>query len=145
MRRFLPVAVLLAFAFASSVARADFLSKRFEFKAGVVLEIGVATAEGVRLDTVRFQVPTPVQGRHERSGGLVKAEVTISNTASVPFRVGIAMALFDGEQRLLGVASGGTALIPIKPGRQKTFDLVFDDVNDRVHGATSFQISLEPK
>jgi hypothetical protein len=105
----------------------------------------VATPEGARLDTVQFVVPVPMEGQHTRSGGVVKAEVAVSNTAAEPIRVGIAMAIFDGEQRLVGVASGGTGLAGIPPGRQKKFDLVFEDVNHEAPSATTFLISLEPK
>jgi hypothetical protein len=139
--RALLAALLLAIA--APWAAAAPMSKRFELKTGVVLEVGAATPEGARLDTVRFLVPVPIEGRHRRSGGEVKAEVAVSNTAAEPIQVGIAIAMFDAEQRLVGVASGGTGLIPIPPGRQKSFDLVFEDVNNDAPSATSFQISVE--
>jgi len=46
---------------------------------------------------------------------------------------------------VLAVASGGTSLGAIRAGRQRTFTLVFDEVDSLAHTATRFQISLEPK
>jgi hypothetical protein len=143
LRRALTAALVLALA--APPAGAVLLSKRFELKTGVLLEIGATTPGGARLDTVRFLVPVPVEGKHRRTGGEVKAEVAVSNTGTAPLQVGLAIAIHDKEERLVGVASGGTGLIPIPPGRQKTFDLVFQDVNDDAPAATTFQISLEQK
>ena len=59
--------------------------------------------------------------------------------------VGIAIALYDDEGHLLGVASGGNRISPVRPDRQKTFHLVFEGVTAEAHKATAFQISLEAK
>ena len=76
-------------------------------------------------------------------GGPVRAEVAISNNGSKPMQVGIAMALFDEEGRLVGVASGGSKLLAIKPDRQSLYTLVVKDVNSRAHRASTFQITIE--
>ena len=60
-------------------------------------------------------------------------------------KVGLAIALFDAEDRLLAVASGGSKLASIKPGRRKTFTLDFDGVFAEANRAVTFQVSLEPK
>ena len=71
--------------------------------------------------------------------------MAISNTSGESRKVGLALALFDEEGRLLGVASGGSKLASIKPGRQKSFILLFDGVNSEAHRAATFQISMESK
>lgn len=59
--------------------------------------------------------------------------------------MGVAIALYDGEGRLVGVASGGTGLMPLKPDRQRSFTLIFDDVNALAAQAQTFQITVESK
>jgi len=126
-------------------ARAELLSKSYEFKDSVTLEIGASTESGLRIDSVRFHVPPTAGQPGQRTGGLASAEVAVSNVGNGSHRVGLALALFDAEGRLVGVASAGTSLMPLKTGRQRTYTLVFDHVNGEVHKAKRFQISLESK
>lgn len=126
-------------------AGAELLSKGFEFKDAVTLEIGASTGDGLRLDSVRFHVPPTAGSPGQRTGGLANAEVAVSNVGEKAHKVGVALALFDAQGRLLGVASAGTSLRPLKTGRQRTYTLVFDHVNGEVHRATRFQVSLESK
>ncbi len=146
MRRVLAVLLVVgSIAAVAPVARGSLLSKTYNFKSDVTLEIGAATEEGLRIDSVRFLLPSTLGGRLFRTGGLVNVEVALSNTASTGQRVGIAVALFDEQGRLVGVASGGSRWVPIKPDRQKLFRLVFDDVNGEAYRAKTFQISVESK
>jgi hypothetical protein len=145
MRRVLHGVIGLAVILASASAQAALVSKRYEFKDDVNLEMGASTPGGLRLDGVRFQLPGRSGDRITRTGGLVRARVTVSNTAGKPLKVGLAVALFDDDGRLLAVASGGTNVKAIKPGRQKRFTLVFEGLNAEAHRATTFQISVESK
>jgi len=149
MRRLLLSGILLALLGAAVWATPDAwaapLSKRYQFKGGVTLEIAVAATSGLRLDTVRFQVPAPRGDRLLPTGGPLTAEVAVSNTAEQAHMVGLAIALYDDEGHLLAVASGGNRIMPIRPDRQQTFNLVFDGLNAEAHKATAFQISLEAK
>jgi len=139
------LAALCVAALATATAHAELLSKRYEFKDGVVLEISVPTRSGLRLETVRFQMPPTAEGRLTRATGLLEATVAVSNIAKEARKVGLAIALFDAEDRLLAVASGGSKLASIKPGRRKTFTLDFDGVFAEANRAVTFQISLEAK
>ncbi len=121
------------------------VSKRHEFKGGVKLAMALSSTSGLRLDTVRFQVPAPRGDRLLPTGGPLTADVAVSNTAEQAHMVGLAIALYDDEGHLLAVASGGNRIAPIRPDRQKTFNLIFDGVNAEAHKATAFQISLEAK
>lgn len=136
---------LLFLALAGSAAHAELLSKRYVFKKGVTLSMGADVDGGLRLDTVRFELPSPVGEDIRRVGGLVKAEVAVSNTSEEPWRFGIAIALFDDEDRLLGVASGGTGLRSLAPGRQRVYTLVFEKVSMEAARSTTFYVSVEPK
>jgi hypothetical protein len=126
-------------------AAAQLLSRSYEFKQGATLELGVATEDGLRVDTLRFNVPATTGGRYHRTGGAVTVDVALSNTAEAASKVGIAVALFDDQSRLLGVASGGSRLVALKPDRQKTYRLIFEDVNAEAFRAATFQISVESK
>jgi hypothetical protein len=120
-------------------------SKNYEFKTDVRLEIGVATGDGLRLDWVQFKVPAVAEGRDYRTGGLVMMEAGLSNTAGESLSGGIAVALFDGEGNLVGAASGGSRLTSIRSGRQKSYRVVFEDVNAHAYKARTFQITIESK
>ena len=63
MRRLLLSGILLALLgavlWAAPNAWSAPLSKRYEFKDGVILEMAARATSGLRLDTVRFRVPAP--------------------------------------------------------------------------------------
>ena len=123
----------------------ELVSKRYEFKNDVNMALDVTTPSGLRLDTVRFKMPRAKADRLTRSAGLLSADVAVSNTTTASLKVGLGIALYDDEGRMLAVASGGNKLTPVKGQRQKTFTLLFDGVNAEAHKATTFQISLESK
>jgi len=120
-------------------------SERFGFKAGVTLQIGTVATDGIRIDSVRFKLPLPKGGRVSRTAGPARVTVAISNTGTIARRLGVAVALFDAQGRLVGVASGGSRLTRLKAGRQKRYKLIFEDVHAEIAGATTFQISVESK
>ena len=130
MRRLVLSGILLALlgtaVWAIPNAWAAPLSKRYEFKGGVTLEMAADTTSGLRLDTVRFQVPAARGDRLMPTGGPLTAAVAVSNTAGKSHMVGLAIALYDDDGHLLAVASGGNRIAPIRPDRQKTFNLVFE-------------------
>lgn len=142
---FVSLCALLALTLAATPGHAELISKSFEFKQGVKLEIGTETESGLRLDAVQFKLPAQKGGKVVRTGGLVQAEVTVSNVGDRSRKVGIAIAMFDSVGRLIGVASGGNRIAPLKKNRQQSFRLTFDDVNGLAHRAETFQISLESK
>jgi len=143
LERILP-AVLCALAVAMP-AHGELLSKRYQFKDRVVLEMSVPTKSGLRLDTVRFVMPETVEGRLTVASGLLRAQIVVSNLAAEARKVGLAIALYDDHDRLLAVASGGSKLASIKPDRSRTYNLVFEGVFAEALRATTFQISLEDK
>lgn len=138
------VGVLLSVLTAPAVV-ADRFAKSYQFKPGVTLEIAESLGDGVRVDSIRFRVPEPPEGTDQRLGGVPKATVAVSNVGASARRVGIAVALLDAGGGLVGVASAGSKLLPIKPNRQVEFTLAFDHVNDRAGEAASFKIALETR
>lgn len=140
-----PLVLGCVLALACSLAVGGMVSKQFEFREGVTLEIGAATDDGLRLDSVQFALPKSAGSEHPRTGGLSAVQIALSNTSEQSRMVGVALAVFDGDGRLVGVASGGSKLLPLKPGRQKTYTLVFDHVNVGMHRARTFRITLESR
>jgi hypothetical protein len=121
-------------------------SKQYVFKPHVELKIGAELRDdrhALRLETVQFRFPD--RDRVIRFGDAVQCDVSISNLGTEAVKVGVAIAAFDAEGNLLGVASGGSKWMPIKPDRRSYYTVRFTDVNDRMDEASSFQITLEPK
>ena len=67
-------------ALACSVAAAGMVSKQFKFKEGVTLEIGEATDDGLRLDSVQFALPT--NSFSPRASSSVRVSVAVSTSPS---------------------------------------------------------------
>jgi hypothetical protein len=129
----------------ASAAQADLVSKSYEFRGDLLLEIGATTQDGVRVDNVRFHMPPTVDGVTTRTAGLANATVTVSNTGKGSRKVALALALFDEQGRLVGVASVGSGMRSVRAGRQRSFTLIFDHVNSLIHRAKTFQISVETR
>ncbi len=125
--------------------RAEVLSKTFQFKPDVVLQVGESLEAGLRLDSIQFLLPSSAGVPGMRTGGTVRAEVSISNMGKEKQMFGVAIALFDDQGRLLGAANGGPRVFPLRPERQGTFQIVFDGVNGEAYKATQFKISIESK
>jgi hypothetical protein len=145
MRRQIALMVVAAAALAMTVPAVDaaLTSKHYEYKSGVKLTTDVELGEGLKLDSVMFLTPSSV-GKGFWKSGLLKAEVAISNFGQAARKLGIVIALFDDNERLLGVATHGTTF-PLKPERQAVYTLEFTNVNSEVFKATKFTISVEPK
>jgi hypothetical protein len=144
-RRRVWIVLALVAAIAVAPAQAELVTKKYVFKQDIILEMHADMGGTARLDTVRFDVPSKPKSGMIRVGGLAKAEVAISNTGEESIKIGIAVAVLDDADRLLGVASGGSRFMAIKGGRQSTYTLVFDDVNLEMSEATAFQISVETR
>jgi len=125
--------------------QADTFSKKYRFVLDKTLEMGEALGEGMRLDSVQFNLPAPSGEKILRIGGVPEAVVAISNLSQESVKVGIALAVFDEEGRLLGVASGGSAMRGIHAYRQIGYSLKFDYVNGEMTKAATFQVSVETK
>ena len=121
------------------------ISKTFAFKPDVTLELGVAAEKGLRVESVHFKMPAPKERKVLRIGNQPTVDVIISNNGDEAQKVGIAIAMFDQAGRLVGVASGGSKLVSIKPNKRSAYSLDFEDVNDMLARAASFQISVEAR
>ena len=130
-------------ALASTEVRADLFSKAYAFKPDTTLTIGTELPNGLRLDSVEFVLPKQDPAQSGIFSG-PKAKVTISNLGTVAAKVGVAIAVTDADGRLVGVASGGTKIFPLRADRQIVYTMSFDGVREDLASGTVFRISIEP-
>jgi hypothetical protein len=135
---------LLAFGVLIGDARAELFSKSYTFKTNTLLQVGTEMPSGLRFDSVEFVVPKGDEADTATFSG-PKAKVTISNVGKTSATVAIAIAVTDEAGRLVGVATGGTKLFPLRAGRQMSYTLDFGGVNSQLSVGTVFRISIEPK
>jgi len=135
--------VAAALFLAGSDAKAELFSKAYTFKIGTILEVGAEMPGGLRLDSVEFVLP---EDGAKPSGSFSgpKVKVSISNLGTAAVKVGVAIAVTDGDGRLVGVASGGTKLFPLRADRQIAYTLSIDGVRSELAAGTVFRISVEP-
>ncbi len=137
------IALTAALALASSDARAELFSKAYAFKPNTTLEIGTELPGGLRLDTVEFVVPEPSNEPQSVFGG-PKVKVGISNLGTGAVKIGVALAVTDADGKLVGVASGGTKLFPMRADRAIVYTLSFTGAYSQLASGTVFRISVEP-
>lgn len=125
-------------------ARAELFSKAYTFKADTTLQVGAEIPGGLRLDSVEFTLPKDEAAQSSVFSG-PKVKVAISNLGATSITVGIAIAVTDADGRLVGVASGGTKLFPLRAARQMVYSLDINSVKAELASGTVFRISIEPK
>jgi len=135
------MAALLAVA--GSDARAELFSKAYAFKPDTVLEVGTEIPGGLRLDSVEFVLPKPGEEQRGVFSG-PKVKVGVSNLGASAVKIGVALAVTDADGRLVGVASGGTKLFPVRADRAIVYTLSINGVRSTLSEGTVFRISVEP-
>jgi hypothetical protein len=147
MRRCIALAVVAAALLtgAGIEARAALLSKTYQFKPGTELQVAEEVEGGLRLDSVQFLLPSTAGMPGISTGGVPRAEVSISNLGKESKMFGVAIVLLDDQGRLVGAANGGPRVFPLRSERQGKFRLVFDGVNGEAYKATQFKIAVETK
>ncbi|HUC42759.1 MAG TPA: hypothetical protein VMR65_01875 [Candidatus Sulfotelmatobacter sp.] len=145
MKALTSAAVVVALTLVPSFpARAELFSKAYEFKKNTVLQVGTMLEHGLRLDSIEFIVA----GDDGSPSGLFdtpKVKIAISNIGEKSVKVAISLAVTDEANRLVGVASGGTKLFPLRADRQMTYSLDFDGANSQLATGTAFRITIEAK
>jgi hypothetical protein len=131
---------LLALGLTGGAARADLLSRELPVETGKIVDLREANADGLRLDALQVELPRP-----DLPGGGVRLQVALTNTGEVPRRAGVAVALFDDQGRLVGVASGGSRMVALRPGQTKFYTLDVDHVVAEAARATKLRVSMESR
>jgi hypothetical protein len=131
---------LLAALTIASPAGAEVTSARSKFEGNKWLSRDRAGDE-VRTDVIRFDWPSAVLG--VKSG--YKAVVKVVNSSTKQVSAGLAVALYDGDGKLLGAGTTGTKIGTIDPGDSAEFTVSFDHVIERLSQTTQFQIALQTR
>jgi len=132
--------LVLAGAAALTVAGADTNSGRYRFEGNKWLSLDLAVGD-VRADTIKFEWPATLL----RVKAGYKATVKVANASSAQTRVGIAVAIYDKDSKLIGAGTTGTTLGTIDPGDSSQFTVDFKDVTGRLEQADQFHIALETR
>lgn len=120
----------------------SFHSQRFTYKWDTLLPVGIEV-DGVKVNTIFFNRRQTRTWPFKGADFGARAQVEVTNTSKSPRIPGFAVAVFDAEDRLLGVANGGTRVGSVSPGDTETFDLNFSRVSERLPLGTYFYLTLE--
>ena len=120
----------------------SFYSQRFDYKWDTMLPLKIEV-DGLKVNTIFFnrrQVKSwPLKGADFGA----RAQVEVTNNSKKPRIPGFAVAVFDAENRLLGVGNGGAKVGSIDPGTTETFDLNFSRVSERLPLGAYFYLTVE--
>jgi hypothetical protein len=118
----------------------SFLSQSFPFRWNERIPMK-AEVDGLRIDSIFFNKRTLTLLKKAEFG--TRAVVQVTNTAGETRVPGFAVALFDANDHLLGVASGGPKIGGVPAGETETFDMSFHQVVERIPNADHFYLTVE--
>jgi len=120
----------------------SFFSQRFDYKWDTMLPMNIEV-DGLKVNTIFFnrrQIRSwPLKGADFGA----RAQVEVTNTSKRARIPGFAVAVFDADNRLLGVGNGGAKVGSIDPGGTETFDLNFSRVSERLPLGAYFYLTVE--
>ena len=115
-------------------------SARYRWEGNQWLSLDVAVGD-VRADMIKFEWPSTIMGI--KTGH--KASVKIVNGSAHQTSIGLAIALYDEDSRLIGVGSVGTTIGTIDPGDSAEFNVTFNHTTERLNRVSQFHILLESR
>ncbi len=118
----------------------SFFSRQFKFRWDQFLPL-TAEVDGLRINSIFFNKRTMSLFKGAEFG--TRAVVDVTNTSSVTRTPGFAVAVFDADNRLLGVASGGPKIGGVRAGETESFELSFHQVVERIPRADHFILAVE--
>lgn len=121
-----------------------FMSQRFPYKWDVLLKLK-AEVDGLKLNSIFFNKRQFERGFLKNADFGTRAQVEVTNTSTRTHSPSFAVAVFDDENRLLGVGTGGSKIGGVKPGETETFDMDISRVSQRMPKGTYFVLSVELK
>lgn len=121
----------------------SFSSFRLPFTWNALIPVQGVEVDGLRITSIYFnRRETDVWPLKGADFG-TRAKVEVQNTAARTRTPGFAVAVFDAEDRLLGVATGGSKFTGVPAGKKETFDLNFRQVLERLPKGDHFFLSVE--
>ena len=117
-----------------------FLSERYPFRWDQLIQLP-AEVDGLKINSIFFNKRSLTILKSADFG--TRAVVAVTNTANATRVPGFAVAVFDAEDRLLGVASGGPKIGGVTAGTTDSFTLSFSNVTERIPRADHFVLAVE--
>ena len=118
----------------------SFYSQQFKFHWDQFMPL-TAEVDGLKINSIFFNKRTMSLFKGAEFG--TRAVVEVTNTASATRTPGFAVAVFDADNRLLGVASGGPKIGGVPAGETQAFDLSFHQVVERIPRADHYILTVE--
>ena len=100
-------------------------------------------AGDLTLEDVKFEFPKKVGPVKHKVRTSHVARFTVKNASDKWLRASIAVALFDGDGRLVGVASGGNRFGVVRAGKTTDYTLFFHYVQEHISSASTYHVVLE--
>ena len=120
----------------------SFFAQRFPFRWDQFMPL-TAEVDGLKINSIFFNRRAFRSGPLKGKGLGTRAQIEVTNTSKTARIPGFAVAVFDAEDRLLGVATGGTRVGSVRPGDTETFDLSFHQVLERLPRGDHFFLTVE--
>ena len=117
-------------------AAGDSAAYRLEPNKWLALDLAVTD---VQVEQIKFHWPSTMMGI--KTG--YKATVRVKNGSVRQIGVGLAVALYDRDARLLGAGTTATRVGTIDPGDTAEFEIKFNHTTQRLEQASQFHILLE--
>ena len=121
----------------------SFTSFKLPFSWNQVIPIKDAELDGLKINSIYFNTRSLKLGPLKAGEFGTRARVEVTNTSDKPRSPVFAVAVFDEDDRLIGVATGGTKIGPVHPGEIESFDLSFHQVNERLPKGSRFYLAVE--
>ena len=121
----------------------SFTSFKLPFSWNQVIPIKDAELDGLKINSIYFNTRSLKLGPLKAGEFGTRAHIEVTNASDKPRSPGFAVAIFDEDDRLVGVATGGTKLGPVHPGEIETFDLSFHQVTERISKGSRFYLAVE--
>ena len=125
---------------ASPAAPLSFRSERFSFAWDRTIPLSI-DVDGLKVSSIFFNKRVVKILKGAEFG--TRAQVEVTNAGKHPKVPGFAVAVFDKDDRLLGLASGGTTFGTLTPGETETFDMNFSQVKERLASGDKFFLAVE--
>jgi hypothetical protein len=140
MKRILPVMLLVTLAAAS--ASAAVVTKRFDWAPQNGVQILDWTENGITVKQIAFDMGTVVKPTRLSTA---RARVRVDNDSTVDVVPGIAVAVFDEQNRLVAAGDGGVKVGDLNKGARDEFTITFAHVFRNLDRAKYFYVTVETK
>ena len=140
MRKALLAAGVLALT--ASVASAGITTKKFDWAPENGIQVLDWTETGITVKQLKFDLGSVVKPSRLSTA---RAVVRVDNDSSVDVVPGIAIAIFDAEDHLIGAGDAGVKIGDLNKGKREEFLINFSHVFRNLDQAKYFYVTVETK